>query len=228
MRIELGTEVKTSDGKDVGKIEKLILNPETGDVTAAVVHKGFILADDVEIPIEALEADRKGQARLSYSADEVDKLPRFMEGNYTSPPPDYSPPVGYAPGGLLWPSATYPAGAPSLGANYGYDVDRATSDEADAARRDRDYMSAIIDEGSDVMSRDGEKVGDVHRVSVDTDTGRPVSFVVRKGFLFTEDLELPASLIESVDDGVVYLNVDKDQVSDAAKTAGSGYPRSIL
>jgi sporulation protein YlmC with PRC-barrel domain len=227
MRVELGTEVRTRDGKDVGKIEKLILNPQTGDVTAAVVRKGFILTDDVEIPIEALEAGREGEARLTYSAEEVDKLPRFMEANYTSPSPDFTPPIGYAPGGLLWP-ASYPVGVPAAGADYGYDVDRATADELDASRRDRDYMSAIIDEGSDVMSRDGEKVGDVHRVSVDTATGRPISFVVRKGFLFTEDLELPASLIESVDDGVVYLNVDKDHVAEAAKASESGYPRSML
>ncbi len=36
---------------------------------------------------------------------------------------------------------------------------------------------------------------------------------MRKGFLFTEDMELPAALIASVGDSLIYLSVDKDELS---------------
>lgn len=47
-------------------------------------------------------------------------------------------------------------------------------------------------------------------------TRRPTSLVVRKGSLFTEDVELPGASIESVDDGRVYLILSKAEVERAA------------
>ena len=70
----------------------------------------------------------------------------------------------------------------------------------------------VIGPGADVYSRDGEKVGEVETVEFDTETGRPTRVVVRKGWLFTEDLELPAGTIASADDGILTLNVDKERV----------------
>ena len=59
---------------------------------------------------------------------------------------------------------------------------------------------------------DGEFHGEVHRLVFDPATGRPTVLVVRKGFLFTQDVELPAGLIASVGDGVVYLDVRPDEL----------------
>jgi hypothetical protein len=55
-------------------------------------------------------------------------------------------------------------------------------------------------------------------VTFDTETGRPTGIIMRKGFLFTKDLSLPVEMIATVDDGVVYLNVSKEQVEQIAHT----------
>ena len=213
MRVELGAHVRTSDGKDVGTIEKLIVDPRDGDVVEAVVRKGFFLPDDVRIPVEAMEAGRGGEVHLTYTADQVEELPKFVEAEYTSPTFGYRSPYGYPATGLLWPAAyPCPATAPAY---EGYGVGSPVGEGA-GPRGTPDRTSAVIDEGSDVMSRDGEKVGEVETVVFDTQTGQPTRFVVRKGFLFTKDLELPASAIESIADDVVTLNLDKDQVERAA------------
>ena len=73
-------------------------------------------------------------------------------------------------------------------------------DEISAMHLEQDVSNAVIEEGSDVRSQDDETVGSVHRVIFDPATGHPSALVVRKGWLFTEDVELPASLIASVDD----------------------------
>jgi hypothetical protein len=39
------------------------------------------------------------------------------------------------------------------------------------------------------------------------------SVVVRKGFIFTEDRELPAPAITRIDDGVIYLRVSKHELN---------------
>ena len=71
-----------------------------------------------------------------------------------------------------------------------------------------------VREGSAVYSRDGT----VHRLTYDPDSGALRHFVVREGVLFTEDVALPASLIERVDDDVVRLAVD------AGELPGQGPP----
>jgi uncharacterized protein YrrD len=63
-----------------------------------------------------------------------------------------------------------------------------------------------------VRSRGGEKLGEVHRLVFDVETARPTMLVIRKGFLFTEDVEVPVGLISSVDDDVVYLDVRHDEL----------------
>jgi len=42
--IELGAHVRTSDGQDAGTIDRLILDPATADIKAAVVHQGVLLS----------------------------------------------------------------------------------------------------------------------------------------------------------------------------------------
>lgn len=78
--------------------------------------------------------------------------------------------------------------------------------------RRQDETNVVISEGDDVFSQDGERIGEVHRIAFDSDTGRPTRLVVRTGLLFSHDLELPADAIASVDDGVVYLSLDKAQL----------------
>jgi uncharacterized protein YrrD len=220
MQIQLGDEVRTRDGKDVGKIDKLILDPKSHQIRAAVVRKGMLFHDDVEISLDLLEVDRDGSVRLTCTEDQFETLPKFYEANYTTTPPaDYTAPYNRPLGGLVWPGGgigAYPVvGAPMSGyARPGelggprLPLDR----EERQILFEQDLRNAVIDEGSDVKGSDDEKIGELHSLSFDPATGELTSFVVRQGFLFTQDHQLPADLISSVNDGVVYLSLTKDEV----------------
>ncbi|HWE62454.1 MAG TPA: PRC-barrel domain-containing protein [Chloroflexota bacterium] len=213
MDIKLGMHVYTSDDKDIGTVDRLILDPERGTVKAAVVRKGLLLHDDVEVPAEMMVARSRGDARIAYTAAEVDRLPRFDEGSYISPPPDYLPPMGYPSTSIYWPVG-YGVGAapfdmqPAPGMAAPWTGDTEVDHEIGAALRRQDLENAVIGEGSAVLGRDGEKVGTVHELTFDPATSRLTGLVVHKGILMGKDTELPASLIDTVDDGVVYLKVD--------------------
>ena len=60
--------------------------------------------------------------------------------------------------------------------------------------------------------RDGEKIGELHRVSFDTASRRPAGLVVKRGLLNTEEIELPADSIASVDDRIIHLRLTKEEV----------------
>ncbi|HEX2171414.1 MAG TPA: PRC-barrel domain-containing protein [Dehalococcoidia bacterium] len=199
MQVELGAHVRSSDDHAVGRITWLILDPDTGQVKKAVIQKGFLLVEDIEVPLDAFSQDVEGGVRLRYTADEVHNLSRFDQARYAEPTSTYASAWGWPDtAGLLTP--VYPLPGPIV------------ADAADRGRTLEDQANAVIQEGSEVFSRDGEKVGEVHRVRFDPNTGRTLSFVVRSGFLFTHDAELPGDTIASVDDQAVYLSLTKDQV----------------
>jgi uncharacterized protein YrrD len=213
MKIELGAKVSTTDDREIGTIDKLILDPETGDVHSIVVHKGMLFGRDIEIPLDAIVGQRDGMVQIQYTTDQLDDLPRFFEDSYTTPPPErsteYASGYGYPVGSLLWPSRW---SGPISGEPYGHDAIGEVRDEVATMHLAQDLSNAVIEEGSEVRSRDGEKVGEVHRLVFDPATGRPTMLVVRKGFLFTEDVEVPAGLISSVDDDKVYLDIRHDEL----------------
>jgi uncharacterized protein YrrD len=64
---------------------------------------------------------------------------------------------------------------------------------------------------------DGEKVGSVHNVMVDPATHKPSRLIVKRGVLFTEDVELPGDWVASLAADKVVLNVDKVTVEQLAK-----------
>jgi sporulation protein YlmC with PRC-barrel domain len=216
MQVNLGDHVRTIDGKDVGKIDKLILDPVTNAVKAAVVRKGFFLPDDIEIPLGALERESDDTLLLKRTETEVDDLPRFYEASYTPPPPTYLAPFGYPGAAVLWPVG-WPGGYPVPG-QVATDTVAA---EATEAQRRQDLDNAVLDEGSDVLARGGEKIGELQRVTFDSTSRRPASFVVRRGLITTEEIELPAASIASVDDRIVYLHLTKEEIEARFSQASS-------
>jgi sporulation protein YlmC with PRC-barrel domain len=215
MDVGLGMHVYTSDNRDLGTVDRLILDPERGSVKAAVVRKGALLHRDVEVPIETMSASPSGDARIGYTLAEADQLPRFEEASYTMPPTDYVPPMGFPSTAVYWPIG-YGTGVapppviqlPEVMAAPAWTGDSAVDRKIDAALRREDLENAVIGEGSDVLGRDGEKVGTVRELAFDPANSKLTGLVVHKGLLLGKDTELPVSLIDSIDDGVVYLKVD--------------------
>jgi sporulation protein YlmC with PRC-barrel domain len=214
MRVELGARVRTTDGKDVGTIDRLIVDPGNNEIKAAIIRKGMILPRDVEVLLSALEVGPDGSIRLTYTADQVDQLPEFFESKYTATPPaGYVPPADYPISEIYWPIGYGFFATPPLPETDVSTGSVALDREAMEALERLDLENAIIGEGSDVVDRDGEKVGHVARLVFEPDGKHLTSFVVRKGFIFTEDRELPASLVNHVDDGVIYLSVVKQELN---------------
>jgi len=221
MQLNLGQHILSSDSQDVGTIKHFILDPATIQVKAFVIEKGWLLSDDIEIPLEAAQEKGGEEVTVGYTADQVKNLPRFDETLYTSAPPELADSLlGYPAGSLLWPAthafppfstAGYPSPVPAVPP-----IDRNIAPPMPPEVQDRlrqlDDSNAVISAGDEVLSRDGEKVGEVQNVAFDSVTGRPTHLTLRKGWLFHKDWELPADTIASVDDGVVYLKLNKTEL----------------
>jgi uncharacterized protein YrrD len=219
MRVHLGDPVRSQDGQDLGAIKHLVLDPNNGYVKCVVIEKGHVLVDDVEMPLNALARWQDGAVFVGYTEDEVKAMPRFNAQQYEPLPPDYfEPEARYGYGGVIWPMTNsfppftaggYPLAAPWLPVLAG-----PLSPRNEKSRTAIDRNNAVIEAGDDVISADGHNVGEVHTLTFDTDNGKPLSLVVRRGILFHEDIALPAQTIASVDDGVVFLNVERAHIAE--------------
>jgi uncharacterized protein YrrD len=213
MDIELNAPVVSSDGTDLGKIDKVIFDPASGETKSIVVRKGLILGRDVAVSADHIRVAAPSRVELDLSREEVDSLPDFFESDYTWPPQTWVAPYGWASGGVLWPS-TYPGDVP-----LAYPPVTISPGE-DERLRQIDEENAVIGCGAAVLAKGGEKVGSVHNVLVDPKSHRPSSVVLRRGMLFTDDVELPGEWVDRVDDERVMLNVDKVTVESLAKRRG--------
>jgi uncharacterized protein YrrD len=228
MQIELGAHVRSRDDHDIGIIKHLILDPQTEEIKVVVIEKGLFLPEDREVPRSALQVINQDEARLSYTAEEVKHLPHFDESQYIDPPAETTQRFfGFPVGGLLWPTnaASIGYGPTSMAYSPGIipgslaigpeDFGEPLSEEELELRRKRALENAVIAAGSDVFSREGDKVGEVDNITFDTETGHPITLVISRGFFLREELALPATVIASVDDGAVTLSISKAQLQTA-------------
>lgn len=79
MQVELGAHVSSSDGHDVGRIDKLIVDAHTSEVTAIVLRQGLLLHRDVQVPLSTLQPDPAGGWRLTATAAQLAELPAYVD-----------------------------------------------------------------------------------------------------------------------------------------------------
>jgi sporulation protein YlmC with PRC-barrel domain len=212
--IELGTKIVSSDGKDVGKIDSLVLDYNTREVQSIICRSGVLLTTDRIIPIGMVDKrDADGNLMLNITADEVEKQQEFVEREYTTMnPDDVGPmPVTWASGTGEAPYYFYPP-TDALG----YRDDTPFFSNAPLAPPEVEVESNLpetatrLDSGSNVIGSDGKKLGTIEDITY-TEHGDITSFVVKAGFLFHHDVDIPAEWISSVSDDGVHLTVTADQ-----------------
>jgi len=210
MDIQLDAPVVTCDGADAGKINKVIFDPHTSETKSIVVHAGGIFGRNVAVPIDVIRVAAPTRVELTWTKAQFESEPDFIEESYIYPPETWVAPYGWASGSVLWPGGYMP----------GVVLDNPALDMTDEQREkllQEDENNAMVGHGAEILAVDGSKVGSVDNLLVDPESHKPSRVVMKRGFLFTEDVELPGDWVASYDDGKVTLNVDKVTVEQLAK-----------
>jgi uncharacterized protein YrrD len=224
MDIELGKAVMTNDGEQVGDVERLIVDPDQRVVREFLIKEGMLLSTERVVDIDLITSiDGDGTIHLSISSDEVESLPPFVENRYVSPtehelnemPQAWFGAAGGAGGGpLIWGAAGPGRGEPGQGSMF----EPAT---VPSAHTEPDYpvdqSSVVIDEGTNVIDRDGDSVGTVDEVQYDA-RGRIAGFRVDAGTIFSKKLNVPLKWVDSMQPDAVRLTVTSEEAESAAET----------
>lgn len=209
MQLVEGAKVVTADGEKVGTIDRVVLAPDTREVTHLVVRKGFLFTEDKVVPMSLVGAATEDQVTLREDAGDLEKLPDFQESHYVSVGPAplrpglgdahwASPVVWYPPMGTWWITGAYA------------DYDRPQY----VAKTEENIPEGAIalEEGAKVISSDGKHIGDIERIFTDSLEGRATHLLVSEGLILKEKKLIPTVWMNHVLEDEVHLSVDSDLV----------------
>src|SRR5678809_171638 len=122
LELKEGADVFTANGEQVGKLNRLILDPGTNEVTHIVVQKGWLLPADKVVPIAMINSALDEKIVLNEGVRDFDQWPAFEETHYVELTEADIPPAGslnyqYAPAYYWYPPSGY-IGYPRFGAEY--------------------------------------------------------------------------------------------------------------
>lgn len=204
MQFKDGTNVYTADGDQVGRIDRVVIDPRTNEVSHVVVRKGFLFTEDKVVPLDLIAGATEDMVTLREDAGDLESLPPYEEMHYVLLNEEDRPDVygrGYArpaywypPFGATWyGGAAYPYYYPSE-ANY-------------TTRTEQNIPEGTVGlkEGARVMSADGDHVGNIERIFTVDD--HATHLLISQGLIFKEKKIIPVSWITLITEDEVNLSV---------------------
>jgi uncharacterized protein YrrD len=200
MQFKDGTNVYTADGDQVGRIDRVVIDPRTKEVSHVVVRKGLLFTEDKVVPLELIAGATEDMVTLRDDAGDLDVLPHFEESHYV-PMSEADQATTYAPG-YASPVYWYP---PFGGAWYGAPV---YPEVTYTTRTEQNIPEGTVGlkEGAKVVSADGDHVGNVERIFTTGD--RATHMLISQGLLFKEKKLIPTLWISTITEDEVKLGVN--------------------
>lgn len=201
MQFTQGTKVLAMDGKKVGQVDRVVLNPKTNLVTHIVIHKGLVLPKDKVVPLNMIVDAKPDEVTLKVSSDRIDSLEDFQEIHYILVNEDEL--QRNRPETLVAP--------PSLYAYPPYtDIPIVGYVEPPYVAQVEEHIpkgTVALMEGAKVISRDDKHIGNVQEVLTTKDSHRATHFVISKGLLLKEKKVVPVGWIADIMEDKVQLAV---------------------
>jgi uncharacterized protein YrrD len=191
MEFDNGTSVYTLDGKQAGSLNRVVINPETKEITHVVVQKGLLSTEERVVPMEKVDSASHEQVALTCTSDELKEMspldvkqyePRSQGENYDR--------MG---GGVYASSSADP---------YVLKETIRTIPEDLVALR----------EGARVLSDDNKHVGNIDQVFAES--GKVTHFIATHGLLLKTKRAIPIEWVQTMSDDEVTLSVAAQQIDD--------------
>ena len=215
MEFQKAAHVYTADNHNIGRIERVVLNPVTRKVTHIVVRKGLFFTEDKVIPVDYFAEATEERATLRSDVGDLHKLPKFeaiehvpVDSHETK---NFPGAVEEAPFFLYWyPPLTgesfYESGFYGVPGLLGDPI----AENPHYVRRTKQNIpdnTVALEEGAKVYSSDYQHVGNIEEIQVDPDTDYATHILISKGVFLKETKWIPTAWLKTVAEDDVYLAV---------------------
>ncbi len=187
-------------GQQVGKVDRIVIDPLTHVVSHIVVRKGFFFPDDKVIPISAI--DQAAAAGVSLVANiDLSAFPAFTEVNYVPIDPEDADEMipAYLRASRLTPPLVW------YGTVGMTQVPQDLTKETVIERNIPDRAVTLLP-ATPVLAAGRQEVGSVVEV-ISTDSGFTTHIVIDPPGMGTEPKAVPISWVEAITDSEVRLGV---------------------
>jgi uncharacterized protein YrrD len=207
MQFKKNAEVLTSNDEKVGRIDRVVLDPKSNEMTHVVVQKGFLFVKDKVVPLDCVESATEERVELKEGCDDPNEFPDFEETHYIPVEETggsearghdgldklawYYP----VPGGAWWRQRSL--------ANPGIS-------KPPYVRKTEVNIpegTVALEEGAKVVSSEGEHVGNIERVYADEEEQRVTHLLISKGLISKSRKLIPSMWVDSVREDEVRLSI---------------------
>jgi uncharacterized protein YrrD len=219
MQFKENAEVFTSTGEKVGRIDRVVIDPKSDELTHLVVKKGFLFTTDKVVPIEHVETTTEDRVELKAGPGDPDDFPDFEETHYlpldktnTAAPQD---PSRIGPLAWYYPLPRSAWWRTQMGTYPGY------SQPPYVRKTELNIPddTVALEEGAKVISREGDHVGDVERVYAEEEEQRVTHVLVSQGLVSKTRKLIPTMWVKRVFEDEVHLSISKNFVENLPEYA---------
>jgi uncharacterized protein YrrD len=219
MQFSKGAAVRNADGKRVGDVIGVAIDPRNKEVTHLLVQKGFLFTTDRVLPIHMVASTSEDEVRLREDAADLDDLPEYQEEHYIPRSvleaeddhrPRENPTDNLAAPGAYW----YPPTDTSIWygtqSTVGHTLipGNAELPLVPQVKENIPEGTTALEKGAKVMTSDGENAGSLERIFVDPESGRATHILVTSGLFSKERKAVPTWWISVMLADEVHLSID--------------------
>lgn len=205
MDLDLGKHVKTSDGRDVGKVDRLIIKPETHEIHGFVVHEGHLLTRDVIVELDDVDnVDADGVVHLKLTEAQTNELNAFEQEKYYVPSSEQY----HAFSSQGWAGSTVTDPMSFGGSEYSDGQPHLIHPSSFSAD------DVILTEGTDIYDSEGARLGSLDEI-VYTPNGLVTGLLVRGGHFHHHDVQVPIDAVSMMTHERIHLRVNAASLASA-------------
>jgi uncharacterized protein YrrD len=210
MQFNQGVSVFASDEKEVGHLDRVVVDPKSQEVTHLIVKRGLLFGNDKVVPLDMVASAGEEQVVLKEDEQRVESLPNFNQERFVSlnemetgrqrrswghsAPPVYSYPAAGVPANWYRPIPEQPTNL---------DVERNVPMD-----------TVAIKEGARVLAEDGKRVGNVEQVFTHEGSGKITHILISQGLLLNEEKLVPVDWLNVLGEDEVRLVVTPALLED--------------
>lgn len=208
MEINIGAAIY-SQGREVARVERVILDAGTYEATHLVIRHGNPLRPAyLLMPLNWVVGSERDQVRIDHSDEEIAALPSFevqhyialnqLEQEQTESPRSKIKPLDWV--NYLVPLVTHALGDPYNAPGV------IVTDQVLAP------SESAVGRGLPVESSDGHKLGEVHEILLSESDWRLSGIVIARGFIRKHPMRLPGDWVSRIAQDRIILNRTREQV----------------
>ncbi len=206
-----GAAVVSAEGKELGKLHAVVLDPRDNEITHIVVNAGPHFPEPgfgsprlISVDIGQVQDAGEQEVVLKTGAEQFQKMPDYLEQEFFPAPAAETPAEPGGPVQAFWNAGL--AIASSLSTLF-----TGIAVPAEHFRRAR-FERHILNDAPVWRPEPHTHIGDVERVLANEDTDEIAALVIRRGVLFGEDVVLPIGYVTEIQDGLIHVRISDDEL----------------